>query len=144
MHDYVPFYFSSINPMLLKKLNEKNVDQPLMVYLCVKIDRLDKDDAVFTNASANTNVPPTFYDDVKDLDKLDWNLIESKKWKMPNDEGRHKKMAEALIHNRIGIEDVDAIVVYNDYVKEKVEKIFKNNGIKNPDILLLFDDKIKK
>lgn len=25
VHDFVPFYFSSINPMLLKKLNEKNV-----------------------------------------------------------------------------------------------------------------------
>lgn len=144
VHDYVPFYFSSINPMLLKKLNEKNVDQPLIIYLCVKVDRLDKNDAIFTDASANTNVPPTFYDDVKDLDKLDWNLIESKKWKTPNDEGRHKKMAEALIHNRIGIEDVDAIVVCNNYVKEEVEKIFKNNGVKNPDILLLFDPKIKK
>ena len=143
VHDYVPFYFSSINPMLLKKLNEKNVDQPLIVYLCVKIDRLDKDDAVFTDASANTAVPPTFYDDIKDLDKLDWNLIENKKWKMPDDESRHKKMAEALIHNRIGIEEVDAIVVYNNQVKEKVERIFTNNRIKNPDILLLFDQKIK-
>lgn len=143
VHDFVPFYFSSINPMLLKKLNEKNVDQPLIVYLCVKIDRLDKDDAVFTDASANTAVPPTFYDDIKDLDKLDWNLIENKKWKMPDDESRHKKMAEALIHNRIGIEEVDAIVVYNNQVKEKVERIFTNNRIKNPDILLLFDQKIK-
>lgn len=143
VHDFVPFYFSSINPMLLKKLNEKNVDQPLIVYLCVKIDRLDKDDAVFTDASANTAVPPTFYDDIKDLDKLDWNLIENKKWKMPDDESRHKKMAEALIHNRIGIEEVDAIVVYNNQVKEKVERIFTNNRIKNLDILLLFDQKIK-
>lgn len=143
VHDFVPFYFSSINPMLLKKLNEKNVDQPLIVYLCVKIDRLDKDDAVFTDTSANTAVSPKFYDDIKDLDKLDWNLIENKKWKMPDDESRHKKMAEALIHNRIGIEEVDAIVVYNNQVKEKVERIFTNNGIKNPDILLLFDQKIK-
>ncbi|QUB66569.1 type II toxin-antitoxin system toxin DNA ADP-ribosyl transferase DarT [Prevotella melaninogenica] len=144
VHDYVPFYFSSINPMLLKKLNEKNVDQPLIIYLCVKVDRLDKNDAIFTDASANTNVPPTFYDDVKDLDKLDWNLIKSNKWGASTDKDKHKKMAEALIHNRVGIKEVDAIVVYNDYVKEKVEKIFKNNGIKNPDILLLFDDKIKK
>lgn len=143
MHDYVPFYFSSINPMLLKKLNEKNVDQPLIIYLCVKVDRLDKNDAIFTDASANTNVPPTFYDDVKDLDKLDWNLIKSNKWGAPTDKDKHKKMAEALIHNRVGIKEVDAIVVFNNYIKEKVEKIFKNNGIKNPDILLPFDDKIK-
>lgn len=142
VHDYVPFYFSSINPMLLKKLNEKNVDQPLIVYLCVKIDRLDKDDAVFTDASANTNVPPTFYDDVKDLNKLNWELIDSKKWSVPTDEDKHKKMAEALIYNRVGIEEVDAIVVYNDCAKKKVEKIFKNNGIEAPNIL--FDFEIKE
>ncbi|MGP1472301.1 MAG: type II toxin-antitoxin system toxin DNA ADP-ribosyl transferase DarT [Prevotella intermedia] len=142
VHDYVPFYFSSINSMLLKKLNEKNVDQPLIIYLCVKIDRLDKDDAVFTDASANTNVPPTFYDDVKDLNKLNWELIDSKKWSVPTDEGKHKKMAEALIYNRVGIEEVDAIVVYNDCAKKKVEKIFKNNGIEAPNIL--FDFEIKE
>lgn len=142
VHDYVPFYFSSINSMLLKKLNEKNVDQPLIIYLCVKIDRLDKDDAVFTDASANTNVPPTFYDDVKDLNKLNWELIDSKKWSVPTDEDKHKKMAEALIHNRVGIEEVDAIVVFNDCAKKKVEKIFKNNGIEAPNIL--FDFEIKE
>lgn len=142
VHDYVPFYFSSINSMLLKKLNEKNVDQPLIIYLCVKIDRLDKDDAVFTDASANTNVPPTFYDDVKDLNKLNWELIDSKKWSVPTDEDKHKKMAEALIYNRVGIEEVDAIVVYNDCAKKKVEKIFKNNGIEAPNIL--FDFEIKE
>lgn len=27
VHDYVPFYFSSTNPMLLKKLNEKNIHE---------------------------------------------------------------------------------------------------------------------
>ena len=27
VHDYVPFYFSSMNPMLLTLLNQKNVDQ---------------------------------------------------------------------------------------------------------------------
>ena len=68
VHDYVPFYFSSINPMLLKKLNEKNVDQQFIVYLCVKIQRLEEEDAVFTDASANTIETPSFYNDVKDLD----------------------------------------------------------------------------
>ena len=42
VHDYVPFYFSSINPMLLTLLNQKNVDQNLIIYLCVKIRRLEK------------------------------------------------------------------------------------------------------
>lgn len=143
VHDYVPFYFSSINPMLLKKLYEKNVDQPQIIYLCVKIDRLEKDDAVFTDASANTSEPPSFYDDTDHLDELDWTLIDSRKWKGGTDEEKHKKMAEALIHNSIGIEEVDAIVVYNESAKKEVERIFKENNITAPSILYEFDPKVK-
>lgn len=144
VHDYVPFYFSSINPMLLSKLNQKNVDQPLIIYLCVKIDRLEKDDAVFTSASANTSEPPVFYDDVVHLNDLSWDMIDSWKWKMPTEEDKHKKMAEVLIYDHIGIDEVDAIVVYNSEVRKEVERIFKDNHVKAPAILFDHDSKIKK
>lgn len=144
VHDYVPFYFSSINPMLLSLLNHKNCDQNLIIYLCINIERLDKDDAVFTNASANTTSPPTFFDDTSHLDELDWDLILSRKWKMDSDEAKHKKMAEALIHTKVDICEIDAIVVYNEGVKEEVKKVFKQNGLKVPDILFDHDYKICK
>lgn len=144
VHDYVPFYFSSINPMLLSKLNQKNVDQPLIIYLCVKIDRLEKDDAVFTSASANTSEPPVFYDDVVHLNDLSWDMIDSWKWKLPTEEDKHKKMAEALIYDHIGIDEVDAIVVFNSEVRKEVERIFKDNHVKAPAILYDHDSKIKK
>lgn len=144
VHDYVPFYFSSINPMLLSLLNHKNCDQNLIIYLCINIERLDKDDAVFTNASANTTSPPTFYDDTSHLDELDWDLILSRKWKIDPDEAKHKKMAEALIHTKVDICEIDAIVVFNEGVKEKVEKVFKQNGLKVPDILFDHDYKIRE
>lgn len=138
VHDYVPFYFSSINPMLLGLLNQKNVDQNLIIYLCVKIQRLEINDAVYTDASANTVEPPTFYDDTSYLDNLDWELIESRKWRVETDEEKHKKMAEALIYNKINISEIDAIVVYNDAVKRIVQKIFKNNNVIPP--IILFDN----
>lgn len=135
VHDYVPFYFTSKNPMLLGVLNKKNTDQPFIIYLCMKIDRLEKDDAVFTDASANTDIPPQFYSDTTQLDKLDWSLIDSLKWGF-SDEERHKKMAEAMIYNRVGIEEIDAIVVYNNWVANGVKKIFAMNGVTHPKILL--------
>ncbi len=144
VHDYVPFYFSSINPMFLTILNHKNCDQNLIIYLCLKIDRLDSDDAVFTSASANTVVPPTFYDDSSHLDDLAWDLILSRKWKMESDEDKHKKMAEALIHTKVDIGDVDAIVVYNEGVKKGVEKVFGQNGVKAPEILYNNNPKMLK
>lgn len=41
---------------------------------------------------------------------------------MDSDEAKHKKMAEALIHTKVDICEIDAIVVYNEGVKEEVEK----------------------
>ena len=144
VHDYVPFYFSSINPMLLTLLNHKNCDQNLIIYLCIKIDRLDKDDAVFTSASANTAVPPTFYDNPSHFDDLDWDLILSRKWKMESDEDKHKKMAEAFIHTKVDISEIDAIVVYNEDTKKVVKQVFDENGIKAPEILFDYNQKMLK
>lgn len=144
VHDYVPFYFSSINPMLLTLLNHKNCDQDLIIYLCIKIDRLDKDDVVFTDASANTADPPMFYDDPSHLDDLDWDLIFSRKWKMESDEDKHKKMAEALIYTKVDISEIDAIVVYNEGIKKAVKQVFDQNGIKSPEILFDHNPKMLK
>jgi len=33
VHDYVPFYFCPREPMLLRLLNSKNLDQQLIIYL---------------------------------------------------------------------------------------------------------------
>jgi len=144
VHDYVPFYFSSINPMLLTLLNHKNCDQNLIIYLCIKIDRLDKDDSVFTNASANTVVPPTFYDDPNHLDDLNWDLIFCRKWRMESDEDKHKKMAEAMIHTRVEVSEIDAIVVYNEGMKKVVKQVFDQNGVKAPEILYDHNQKMLK
>lgn len=142
VHDYVPFYFSSINPMLLRQMNEKNVDQNLIIYFCVKIQRLVKEDAVFTSASANTNDPPTFYGDVKDLDKLDWQAIDKKAWGVASDEERHKKMAEALIHKKVNIHEIDAILVFNNEIKIEVKKVFDENGVQPPAIIFDGDKRV--
>ena len=93
VHDYVPFYFSSINPMLLTLLNHKNCDQNLIIYLCIKID---------------------------------------------------KKMAEALIHIKVDISEIDAIVVYNEGIKKAVKQVFDENGIKAPEILFDHNQKMLK
>ena len=116
VHDYVPFYFSSMNPMLLSKLNEKNIDQQSIVYFCVKIQRLEVEDAVFTDASANTANTPTFYEDVSDLNKLDWQAIDKKSWGNASDDERHRRMAEALIHKSVDISEIDAILVFNNCI----------------------------
>lgn len=135
VHDYVPFYFSSMNPMLLSLLNQKNVDQNLLIYFCLKIDILESDNVVFTDSSANRKDPPNFYEDANMLDQLNWEIIDSKKWSIQPNEAKIKKMAEVLVHQKVDLSQIDGIVVYNDGIKKCVEKIFKDNNITPPPIM---------
>ena len=52
-------------------------------------------------------------------------------------------MAEALIHHRVDMADIDCIVVWNESVKNEVERIFKDNNVVSPPIVFDGNDKIK-
>lgn len=134
VHDYVPFYFASTNKMLLGLLNHKNVDQPFVVFIVVSIDKLLNDNTIFTNASANTVVPPEFYSDPQDLDKLNWDLIDSTKWSEDSDEELHARMAEALIYQRVPLDWIEGYIVFNNVCRQKIEECYEKVGIQQPNI----------
>lgn len=141
VHDYVPFYFSKKTSMQLGVINKKNIDQPLLIYFAIPIEAVcSVAGAVFSDASANTDIPPNFYNSsrVDMLQALNWEAIGSKKWGCPSDEFRHQKMAELLIPEKVDLELVSYIVVWNEWIKEEVEKVFANKGVAAPTIK--FDD----
>lgn len=141
VHDYVPFYFSKKNSMQLGVINKKNVDQPLLIYFAIPISIIEKKaGVVFSDASANTDVPPNFYNSasLNMLNSLNWDAIDSKKWACPSDEYRHQKMAELLVPGSIQISEVAYIVVWNEWFKDKVKEIFQTKGLQPPPIL--FDE----
>lgn len=133
VHDYVPFYFCSLNPMMLGVINKKNVDQNLMIFLAVPFERLLKKGAVFTDTAANAAIPPTFYNNIDGLDELNWNAINSIKWGSPNNTLNHR-MAEVLIYDRLGVEEIDTVYVWNEAAKKKVEEVYGRRKIKHPKI----------
>lgn len=134
VHDYVPFYFGSLSPMLLAVINKKNVDQYNIIFIGVSIDILGYEGTVFTNAAANANTPPTFYIDLDDLDNLDWDNINSRSWGNPSEEAKRARMAEALIQTRVNVSDFDHIIVWNQPLREKVEEIYADADIPPPSI----------
>ncbi len=123
VHDYVPLYFGSVSPMLLGVVNAKNVDQYDILYFEFPIALADRADAVFSGASANTQVPPAFYSDPTDLDKLDWAAIDSRKWGNVDEAFRHRRMAELLVHSELPVTAATRCVVWNGDVKKRVEAI---------------------
>jgi hypothetical protein len=132
VHDYVPFYFGSISPMLLGVVNAKNVDQYDILYFEFSIALAARKDAIFTNASANTSIPPDFYSDPADLARLDWAAIDSPKWGNVDDDFRHRRMAELLVHRELPVIAAARCVVWNASLKKRVEKIV--NGARFPPI----------
>jgi hypothetical protein len=123
VHDYVPFYFGALSPMLLGVVNAKNVDQYDILYFEFPISIVDRPDTVFTNASANTVIPPQFYSSSDQLDQLDWEAIDYRKWKSPDEAHRHRRMAEALVHGRVPVTAATHCVVWNESVKKRVQEI---------------------
>ncbi|MEL6933784.1 MAG: DarT ssDNA thymidine ADP-ribosyltransferase family protein [Pseudomonadota bacterium] len=125
VHDYVPFYFGSLSPMLLGVIHKKNIDQFDLLYFEFPISLLEREDVVFADASANTDIPPNFFEDPEDLASLNWGEIDSLKWKSASDELRHQRMAEVLFHDRVPLSLASNCVVWNKAAKKEVEALTK-------------------
>lgn len=134
VHDYVPFYFASTNKMLLGLVNRKIVDQPYVVFMIVSIEKILNAHVVFTDASANTDIPPNFYSDPDDLNKLSWSLIDSTKWKDDSDEALHKRMAEVLVYREVPLDWIEGYVVFNNISRQKIRKAYESVGLNPPPI----------
>lgn len=134
VHDYVPFYFASVNPMLLGLLDRKLIDQPYICFIAISIERLLEDNVIFTDKSANANIPPCFFKEPTDLYKLTWDLIDSKKWGEKSEEERQLRMAEVLIHREVPLDWIDSFIVFNKIAMREVKKVYKSFGIECPPI----------
>jgi hypothetical protein len=143
VHDYVPFYFAKITPMLLNIVKSKNIDQIDIIYLAIPIERVMDRDVVFSDASANTAIPPNFYNNTSKLSDLNWNIIDSWRWSYPDDDERHQKMAEVLIHKKVEITDISHIVTWNKNIKNHIKGVLKNSNIGGPKVVTDYHDHFK-
>lgn len=134
VHDYVPLYFGCVSPMLLSVINTKNVDQFDILYFEFPIQIVENPEVVFTDASANTLVQPNFFSAASELNQLDWKAIDSRKWGSESDDVRHRRMAEALVHNHLPLSAAAQCVTWNDGVSQQVKKIVDASGSSFPPI----------
>lgn len=135
VHDYVPFYFCKRSSMLLSVVNQKNCDQQFLIYLAFPITILDNANAVFTDSAANReNDPPNFYNLPEDLRNLNWGIIDSMRWRLDNEQEKQKRMAEGLIHGRVDLTTLSHIIVWNGWVRDRVQDIYRDLGLPVPNI----------
>lgn len=136
LSDYIPFYFTPYTPMLLniktgyggvmKRPNEE------VVIFVSSLHKLNESDIqfLFTDRHAYL-VNAEFYDDVKNLGKLDWKILQNRDFRRdPDDPGKMERyQAEALVYNQIPVEAFIGLVCYTDKVCGDMAKLVDNYGL---------------
>ncbi len=131
VNDYVPFYFSVRTPMLYNIVTGMGVpkrDQKEIVYICCQLTDLstNKHQWCFTDGNAAKKISK-FYNDLNQLDRVDWRSISTTDFKTDNADGDEdrirKKHAEFLVKDKVPVSKIHGIAVLNNSVKTEVEKI---------------------
>lgn len=139
VHDYVPFYFAKKTPMQLAVINKKNIDQQFIIYFSIPISLLKSvPGAYFTDASANTDIPPNFFSgnhQANKLDLLDWEIIDSYRWSYAEGVEKNQKMAELLLPNYVPLCEVNQIITWDNSISDYVKDAFQDQGIVAPNIV---------
>ena len=134
LHEFVPFYFNSRNPMLYVR----NDIQHELVILLVSADIIDTKMsapkfAIFSDGNA-ANHPTKFYSGIGQLDKLDSNIIFGKSWNHEDEEikkeNKRKRCAEVLIYPSVQVKEILKIICPNQPMLEFVKSLLDWNDLK--------------
>lgn len=121
LHDYVPFYFWGLSPMLYVNRNS----QQNIIFLVCDIDTIEKASLpyVFTDRHALLEYAK-FYDNLTGLNELDFETIKAQYWSDPNDPAKkEKKQAEFLIYHKVPWELIKGIAVESEEIANNVKYI---------------------
>ncbi len=105
LHDYVPFYFAPRSPMLgavhTGQVEGYDSGQASVLHLVSSVQRIQEAGLpfVFTDGHATVKFS-AFFEDLKDLDRIDWALMKDRYWRDTPEDGdrKRRRQAEFLVH----------------------------------------------
>lgn len=136
LHDYVPFYFAPLSPMLSAIHNRKvpNRVQEDMIYLVNKVSRVVQNNLqfIFSDGHPITKGLSDFFQDVKDLSEIDWELMKAKYWPDTPEDGdrKRRRQAEFLLVNSCPFALISSICV-KDQTKLEYAQAILSGAAKN-------------
>ena len=135
LHDYVPFYFGFLSPMLLQlstgRVAGYDEGQEPLIYLKSTVQAVQQAGIPFVFSDGHGIAAYTdWFDDTTRLDAVDWNMVYQKYWRdQTSDMDRQRrKQAEFLIFQSCPWTLIQEIGVLNAQAKAKVEKILNGSG----------------
>ena len=121
--DYVPFYFTPKSMMFYNiitgyqdPLVPKQNKEDIIVIRCLISDLCQAGKFFFTDGQANVKSLTNHYNNLNDLDKIDWDIIQKgdfKKEEADTDKQR-RYQAEFLVHSHVPVNLIQSINVYNN------------------------------
>ncbi|HAT1879868.1 TPA: DUF4433 domain-containing protein [Legionella pneumophila] len=138
VHDYVPFYFGTHSPMLLQlktgQVAGYTEGQDPLIYLVTSLDLIISNGCRYVFSDGHGLATYTdWYDNLNDLDKIDWDIVKQKFWADTAEDGdrQRRKQAEFLVHSFCDWSLIKGIAVLNDQMKQNVEAIMANYPNRN-------------
>ena len=134
--DYVSFYFTPFSPMLYNiNTGYKGITQHPnsdVVILVSSLPILEENGIryVFSDRHAKLEAA-TFYTDQRDLDVIDWQILQARDFRRDYDdlEKIERYQAETLVFRHVPIQALQDIVCYNQTVGEQLAKAIEARNI---------------
>ena len=130
IHDYVPFYFGYLSPMMLNlktgRVEGYSEGQELLIYLVSSAQAIEEARIRFVYSDGHGLATFTdWFDDLDKLDAVDWTVVNLRYWTDSiNDMDRQrKKQAEFLVHQCCPWSLIQEIVVIDSTMRQHVETI---------------------
>jgi hypothetical protein len=125
IHDYVPFYFGCLSPMLLQlktgRVAGYTEGQEPLIYLAALAQAVCDSGAEFVFTDGHGIAAFTsWYSDLADLDKVDWDMVHQRYWSdnLNDMDRQRRKQAEFLVHRFCDWSLIRQIRVLNKYEHE--------------------------
>lgn len=139
--EYVPFYFTPKSMMLFNivtgyqaPLVPQLPKEDILVIRCLIEDVSKANKFFFTDGQANVKQITTHYNNLADLDKIDWTIIQNGDFKKSNTDTdkQRRYQAEFLIYNHVPIQFVESLHVYNAKAATFVQQEIAKTGLLTP------------
>ena len=113
----------------------QKLDQEDIIYLITSIEKLYETGVKFVFTDGHSYAALTrFFNNISDLDKIDWKTVHSKRWNnLPDDPDRkRRKEAECLVYKELTFDKILAISVYNQNASNYISSVLQKNNLNIP------------
>lgn len=136
INDYVPFYFTPFSVMMqniitgYNGVKQRRNDEILLLVSSLHKVRESGLSFLFTDSHASYQWA-NFYNDLADLDAVDWPLLQDRNFRKNAEDPRQfeRYQAEALIHQFLPVSALLGIICHNEVVRTDIQRLVTDRGL---------------